>query len=368
MENTDEKPTVASMSSHEPSGQVASISGPVLSLGPTRLLKNSEKNLLARLGLSTIPAAGWGGVLLVVLAELLLLCGAAGRMVSLQTSGQLDRVEEVQGMFWDMLTGEAKLTKTDTKVINTLHMITATLGHLILVPQLYIIVVFADENLTLVLQLVLAMLVMVLALVMQTVRTVLEQNEPEGPDCIEEDTCLHKTWAWMLFINIIIFLTIIFIRVLFNMRLKNLIVRIKCVGPIIEFCVSRRSRDFQCLVLIITLSVTVLSGMILNTQQLYSSDQPEVIESKTVELLIDLVSAMVCMVGLLVLVLLYFYSHTSYSHTRVVAEHRVEQELVLLGERHKQVLVRDKTVSKTKYCPVTRSARPGESGQLLRPA
>ena len=358
---------------HTPADQVDSISGPVLSLGPTRLLKNSENNLLARLGLSTTPTTGQSGLLLVLLAELLLCCGAAGRMLSFQMNDQLDRLDLKMDLLWDLLKGE-NVEEINRLDLSLLHMMTATLGHMILIPQLYILVVYAEEKLTLMLQLVLALLVVVLALGMHALDVKLEnQAKPENVTQEAEDDHqdrglgLHKAWGWILAINIIIFLTITFIRVLFNLRLKNWIINIKCIGPIINFLVSRRSREFQSLVLIIVLSVTVLSGMILNTNLLYSDKSEEMIQSKTSALLVDLMSALVCLLGLMVLFMIYLYSHTSYSHTRVVGEHRLEQELVMLGERHKQVLVRDNAISKTKYCPVTRSARPGDSGQLLGP-
>ena len=211
----------------------------------------------------------------------------------------------------------------------------------------------ANEKLTLVLQLVLALLMMMMTLTTQTLQTVLQKNISDGAGCQERETCIHSYMAWMLFMNIVAFLSIIFIRVLFNMRLRNWIVGIKMVGPVIEFLVSRKSKDFQALILIITLMVTVLSGMILNTKQLYANDMPEEVKSKTVELLVDLGSALMCLAGLLVLVLIYFHSHTMFSHTNLVSEHDLEQELASLGERHKQVLVKDRLTSKTKYCPET---------------
>merc|ERR1719318_1433227 len=175
-----------------------------------------------------------------------------------------------------------------------------------------------------------------MTLITQTVQTVLETNTQDDSDCTDKETCLHGYMAWFLFINIFVFLTIIFIRVLFNMRLRDWIIGFKIIGPIIEFAVSRRSRDFQSLILILILIVTVLSGMIVNTKQVYGSIMPEEIESSTVEILIDLGSAMICLTGLLSLVLIYFHSHTILSHTRLVPGSKLEQELASLGESHKQ--------------------------------
>ena len=337
-------------------------SGPALSPGPTRLLQKSVTNLLEKLDLSTEDVTGNKGLLLVLLTEVLLLCGAAGMMASLYARGQLDKVDHLLNQIWDLASGEKKYAEIETK---TIHIITATFVHILLVPQLYILVVSANEKLTLALQLMLALLLMVLTLITQTVQTVLTDNIEDKGNCEERETCFHNHMAWMLFLNIVIFLTIIFIRVLFNMRLRNWIVGIRVVGPILEFFVSRRSKDFQSLILVINLMVTVLSGMILNTKQLYGSDLPEEIESRTWEILLDLGSALLCLTGFLVLVLIFFHNHTMYSHTRLVSKQRLEQELASLGERHKQVLTKDREISKTKYCPVSRSARPVSSPQQL---
>ena len=59
------------------------VSGPIISPGPTRKLRESAVSLLDRLDLSTKDHTGLGGVLLVLLTELMLLCGATGRILSL---------------------------------------------------------------------------------------------------------------------------------------------------------------------------------------------------------------------------------------------------------------------------------------------
>jgi len=340
-------------------------SGPALSPGPTRLLQKSVTNLLEKLDLSTEDVTGNKGLLLVLLTEVLLLCGAAGMMASLYACGQLDKVDDLFSQMWDLASGEKKSAEIGHTTTKTIHIITATFVHILLVPQLYILVVNANEKLTLALQLMLALLLMVLTLITQTVQTVLTDNIEDKGSCEDRETCFHGYMAWMLFLNIVVFLTIIFIRVLFNMRLRNWIVGIRVVGPILEFIVSRRSKDFQSLILVIILMVTVLSGSIINTKQLYGNDLPEEIESRTWEILLDLGSALLCLTGFLVLVLIFFHNHTMYSHTRLVSKRRLEQELASLGERHKQVLTKDREISKTKYCPVSRSARPVSSPQQL---
>ena len=342
------------------------VSGPIISPGPTRKLRESVVSLLDRLDLSTKDHTGLGGVLLVLLTELMLLCGATGRILSLYASGQLDNMHEMFHTVWDlMIGGKRKGADIDFGLIKTIHMINATFIFVLLVPQLYILAVNADEQLTLVLQMVLALLVMVLTLFSQTLHTVLAQNMPDNKHCSERGTCLHSYMAWVLFVMIVVFLAVIFIRVLFNIRFKNLIAGFKIIGPLIEFCVSRRFKDFVSLNLILILIMTVLSGMILNTKQVFSTYVPEEMEAMTWEILLDLGSAMMCLTGLLSLVLIYCHNHIIFSHTKLVSEQRLNEELAILGERHKQVLMKDRVVSETKYCPVSRSARPVRSAQLF---
>jgi len=300
------------------------------------------------------------------LTEILLIGGAASRILSLYISGQLDG--EFVGLLdtaWHLSNGDTNVTDIDNTLAKSIHMVISTVIHMFVLPQLYILVVKADEKLTLVLQLVLAVLVMVTSLITQTLGTVLKNRLPNSSDCTERGTCLHNYMAWVLFINIIVFLLVIFIRVLFNMRCKGLILGFKIVGPLIEFCVSRRSKDFQALMLILILMMASLSGMILNTKQLYINSTPEQIEANIGPILLDLGSAMMCLTGMLCLVLIYFHSHTLVSHTKLVSGHRLDQELASMAERHKQVLTKDRKISKTKYCPVSRSAHPVKSPQLL---
>ena len=339
-------------------------SGPAISPGPTRRLRESVVNLVDKLDLSTSDGTKYGRLLL-IFTEIMLIAGAASRILSLYVSGQLDEVGEVVHITVHLVNGEKRKLEINHALENTIHMVTSTVIHLFVLPQLYILVVTADEKLTQTLQLVLAVLVMVLTLVTQTIGTLLKNKIPDNPDCTIRGTCLHSYMAWVLFITIIAFLLVIFIRFLFNMRCRRLIVGFKIVGPLIEFVVSRRSKDFLSLMLILILMMTSLSGMILHTKQLYSTHSPEEIEASVLEILLDLGSAMLCLVGMLCLVLVYFHSHTIISHTKLVSGHRLDMELASLGERHRQVLTKDTKISKIKYCPVSRSAQPVRSPQLL---
>ena len=340
-------------------------SGPAISPGPTRRLRESVVNLVDKLDLSTSDGTKYGRLLL-IFTEIMLIAGAASRILSLYVSGQLDEVGEVVHITVHLVNGEKRKLEINHALENTIHMVTSTVIHLFVLPQLYILVVTADEKLTQTLQLVLAVLVIVLTLVTQTLGTLVKNKIPDYSGCTDRGTCLHSYMAWVLFITIIAFLLVIFIRFLFNTRCRSLIVGFKIVGPIIEFAVSRRSKDFLSLMLILILMMTSLSGMILHTKQLYSTHSPEEIEASVLEILLDLGSAMLCLIGMLCLVLVYFHSHTIISHTKLVSGHRLDMELASLGERHRQVLTKDTKISKIKYCPVSRSAQPVRSPQLLR--
>ena len=57
---------------------------------------------------------------LVLIAEMLLICGAAGRLVSLYLSGQLDKMEDLPTIMWDLVMSEKELVEIDVKTINML--------------------------------------------------------------------------------------------------------------------------------------------------------------------------------------------------------------------------------------------------------
>ena len=59
-------------------------------------------------------------MLLVLIADILLICGAAGRMVSLYVSGQLDKMEDLLTIMWDLVMSETELVEIDVKTINML--------------------------------------------------------------------------------------------------------------------------------------------------------------------------------------------------------------------------------------------------------
>ena len=339
------------MSSEEPP-----LSGKPLAPGPTRLLNLSLMNLVDNLGLSpTLKAKPSRRKFYVLLAELLLISSAVGTYLSIYFDG---RLEEMANFFDHWIRMQADDDKSDISSIRTGCTLLSTITDIVLVPQLYMLVMMTNEALTLMLQFSLAVIVMALTLASRAIR-----EEATRVECEENETCFYSQASWIYAINLFLFLVIIFIRVLFKLRLKDSITRIRIIGPIIQFISSRKFKDFQALGLLIFLIVSVATRMEGEVKVMVNEkDEPDV---QTALILLG-ISGTFSFWGFLVLILIYLESHHNYSHSHLVSHEELEEKLFALGERHKELLMKDRQVSKTKYCPYTRSAGPVRSGQHLR--
>ena len=341
--------------------------GPPIGIGPTRRLNESVLNLLERLNLSQ-KGNNRNGRKLVILAEVLLICGFALRILSMYFNEQLDHFNIWNSTLWaEELRGIGMVDKMKHREASkALHMTIMSFVFFLVVPQLYLLTVMANETVTLVLQSVLAILIMGLTVGFNVYTLMVVQVE------CSSTLCVHKNTAILLNLVIFVLMTIILVRMLLQLRFRKWILNIKVVGPFIHFLVSRRSKDFQVLLLMIFQIVTITSGMITNSTQFVDAaleKGPAAIENKILYLILfDLLSALPCLGGMLVLILIYFHDHAEFSHSQLVSEVELDQELGFLGKRHSDVLLKDNLVSKTRYRPVTRLPyAPVSSGQLIVP-
>ena len=312
-----------------------------LEYGPTRKLLLAEMSLLETLGLEEQqPVSSTRSVLVV---ELLLLSGVVSRLLAMHLAGQLQDFT-LAGTLTALFSDSNKLEMIGKENIKTFHIVSSVLGHVLLVPQLCMLVLVAPEKVTVVLQLVLVILLTVFTALTQGIHAMLQSDV----SCQVRGTCMHRSWGWVLFINILLFVTIIGVRMLFHIRWKTWLLSFKVIGSIIEFLVSRKCRDYQALCLLLALSATTISGLVISTDHTDSSDVP------VAAVVTDLVSCLCTVAGLLSLVGIYFLGHYSYSHRRVVTQQRLDVELRRLAQEHHQVLSGDRTVSSNKYCPYTR--------------
>ena len=310
-------------------------------IGPTRKLLLAEMSLLDSLGLELEPHVV-SPTMAVLVVEFLLLAALVSRIVAMYLAGQFQDFALATTV--SVVFSGASMEEIDRENMATFHILSSTVGHVLLVPQLYMLVVVSREEVTLVLQLVLVLLLVVLTAVTQGVHAALKT----GDACEDKHLCLHQTWGWFLFLNILLFVTIIGVRLLFHIRLKSWLLGFRMVGPILEFLVSRKCRDYQALCLLLSLSAATLSGMVSNAERLSTS-------SLSVGAVVtDLVSCLLTLAALMVLVGLYLLTHCTYAHSKVVTHHHLGRVLHLLGENHREVLRGDLAISRDKYCPYTR--------------
>ena len=120
------------------------------------------------------------------------------------------------------------------------------------------------------------------------------------------------TIYWYYFINIMVFLVIILVRLLFRLRLRDWLQSLKLVGPLLKFLVSRKVRDLQSLCLILCNLAVTFSGQDLNSRRGLKSGQFEV-----VSVLIDVISSVLTITGLLALCCFYHFTQLGQNISQV---------------------------------------------------
>lgn len=327
-----------------------------LRIGPTRKLLVAEMSLLDRLGLE--EQEPMSSRVLVLVLEVLLVSGVGCRLLTMHLAGQLNGIHYYETMTALLYSPSSSFDRKLTEDIKVMHIMTSLVMQVLLVPQLYIIFIITEEKATMMMRSVLVILLLVFTAAAQGLLSSMHLDE----SCEERNTCLHRNWGWVLFFNIIMFVSIIIVRVLYNSRFKEWILNINVLGPILEFLVSRKCRDYQAQCLLLSLSGATISGLCIHSDEI---DSTKVGGAAVVA---DVVSSLLIMASLMGLLGLYFLDHVSHSHRRVVTQQQLDTELHRLIEDHGQAMKGDRVVSDIKYSPYTRSCDPGTSEQRLYPS
>ena len=320
-------------------------------VGPTRKLLLAEAALLEELGLQ--EEAPVSSTWLVVLIEVLLLAGVGFKMLSLHLDGEFDGFALVFTDFFRLFSADE--LEEDKNIVKTFHIDLSMVVHVTLIPQLYMLVLVTREKVTLVGQLVLVVLLLIFT-VLTEVKGIIHAGREELT-CQERATCLHRSFGVFLFVNILIFLSLILVRLVFHLRWKTWLLSFKVVGPLLAFLTSRKCREFQALCLLISLGATTLSAL--------TRPSPIMSQPVVAAVLTDLLSCLLLLCGLLALLHLYSLSHDSHNHRSLATEGELETALHRLGEEHNEVLTKSLHRSTIKYSPFTRSCRPVTSRQYL---
>ena len=114
--------------------------------------------------------------------------------------------------------------------------------------------------------------------------------------------------------------------------------------------------------MLLFLTFTVISGSVLNMKQRFRGVKSVALDRET-EVVVDAIYIVFTVTWLLLLFWIYCQVHHRYTHTMLVRESLLEQELAMLGDRHKEALL-DNKYSKYSYCPHSKEPdHPVNSGQ-----
>lgn len=329
------------------------VPAPALEPGPTRKLRLAEMALLERLGLGEAPA--YSSTWAVVAAEALLVLTTSLTFLSLYLAGDLQDFSPLAAADLVVNRPPEGYSAEDMATLKVMHMTGSVVGDVLLLPQLFVLVIAVDERAGMVWQLLCVATLFTLTLLTQSVQKIImnhakschQDNYRGGGD--------HEAWGWWLFFNISWLLVTVVIRQLFGMRLRTRVTNLKAIGPVINFLVSRKSREYSALCLLASLGAAILSGLHIYTAALAHTGA-----------VVAATLATVAMLGAQVALLaIYLVTHIGYGHLRAVGRGELEAAVARLGEEHREVL--EASSYPRKYRPFTRGVQARRPPQVLHP-
>ena len=224
---------------------------PHLEEGPLRKLRRAELQLLEDLGLHEQEPLSYTKVVLGV--EVLLLASTAMLFTTMHLAGQLHDFSPLEA-FKELFRQGTLLENNKMEVVSNhetslvnIHVMASMVGHVVMVPQLLMLVLVAEEKTTLVLQFILTVVILVTTAVTQGVQKTITAGKEET--CLQRRTCAHNSWGWYFFINNVWFAATVLVRLLYNLRWRTWLTGLRVVGPLLAFLTSRKCREFQALCL-----------------------------------------------------------------------------------------------------------------------
>ena len=310
--------------------------------GPLRKLRKAELQLLEDLGLFEQEPLSYTKVVWGV--EVLLLASAAMLFLTMHLAGELKQfspLDALQALF-NPKGGDSKDRTIEIEEMSTLneaslrnfHVMASMVGHVVLVPQLVMLVLVAEEKTSMVLQFILTVVILLTTGVTQAVQKTITAGKEET--CLERRTCAHNSWGWYFFINNIWFSATVLIRLLFNLRWRTWLTGLRVVGPLLAFLTSRKCREFQALCLMACLGATTLSGLVLHTAGLSREGSAP----STGTIVAASLTCLLTFAALSLLLAAYLLPHFGFNHRNVVSEAELKAALERLGEGHRQELSR----------------------------
>jgi len=274
--------------------------------------------------------------------EILLLASTAMLFLAMHLAGELDQfspLDALESLFDPQSQGNQEDRDVEVKIQNedslrNFHVMVSMVGHVVLVPQLVMLVLVGQEKTTMVLQFVLTVVILLVTSLTQAVQKTISADQEET--CLERRTCAHNSWGWYFFINNIWFSATVLIRLLFNLRWRTWLTGLRVVGPLLAFLTSRKCREFQALCLMACLGATTLSGLLLHSAGLSRAGKVPSTETMVA-------ASLTCLLTLAALSLMlaaYLIPHFSFNHRNVVPEAELRAAFERLGEAHREELSR----------------------------
>merc|ERR1719239_1712355 len=118
-------------------------------------------------------------------------------------AGELDQfspLDALQVLFSYQGTSEDRTieTEVDLHSLRNFHVKASMVGHVVLVPQLVMLVLVSKEKTSMVLQFILTVVILLTTGVTQALQKTITTHKEET--CLERRTCAHNSWGWYFFI------------------------------------------------------------------------------------------------------------------------------------------------------------------------
>ena len=320
----------------------------------------SEGDMFRRLNIDKTPEMSISEWWLIYLFVFLIIISAGTRLGiilydSLET--QSKREDFFDTLYILYFGNKASFEDKSETVLKNLHILYATGGAHICLPVLFILGIIPEKLFSLMVQMVLSIITLVITILQAEVLDQLKEFYGDK-DCTRRKSCNHKNVAGGLLYGIVIVFTLTtIIRCIFRTRVKQWIVGIRCLGPQIDFFASRHMRDFLALVLMLFLAFTLMSGIILYTNEKYKEYKDEDLVPKW-DLALEMTSSCTTVFMLILSIWIYAQVHHRFTHTRRVEEAVLMAELEKLGEEHQKSIVDydRQRIARSGYSPHTGEA------------
>ena len=340
-----------------------------IKIGARRSLIERDRCVLKKLYIDKLPTLTSHEYSFMMLAELLICISAAVRLVLLNARhANLEKDDGLYRFTRVLYEIDHDASSISLKDLSRTHIILSSVSLLILLPNLFLLGLYPEVHISLILQFFLSFGTFVITSYNLKVLSVLHSQyenvfNSTMNSCSQRHTCVHASSSWAVFVTIILFVVTTLLRLLFRTKVRSFIVNLKCIGRFVELYTSRRGRDFLSLTMLLFLAFSLTSGaVILSKRQIDDANNQDGMNS---EFFIEAAGSFVVVVWLLLLLWIYSQVHHRFTHTYNVKRSALDEVLAELVEQNIEGS-EEPDVSKFAYCPVSKNPeKPVCSGQRI---